>query len=240
MAKRTFVLLHGAFHGGWCWAKVRDILVSEGHRVTTPTQTGLGERKHLLSPQITIDTFIEDLVNHIEAEELSDVVLVGHSFGGMAITGAADRMPDRIRHLVYLDSRVVENGQAVFDQTPPEIVAERIALARKSSGGVSCPPSDPVAFGVPEHHPLSGWVKRRLTPHPMNTFTSALRLKHPVGNGRPRTYVCCTDPIYASLESSRQWVKAQQGWGWRDIATGHDAMITAPEELAVMLRELAG
>ena len=112
---QTFVLVHGAWHGGWCWSRVADRLRSAGHRVFTPTQTGLGERRHLLSKDITLDTFTADIVNAIEAEELSDIILVGHSFGGNAISGVADTIPGRIRHLVYLDSLMVEGGKAPFD-----------------------------------------------------------------------------------------------------------------------------
>ena len=109
------VLVHGAWHGGWCWSRVADRLRSAGHRVFTPTQTGMGERRHLLSKDITLDTFTADIVNAIEAEELSDIILVGHSFGGNAISGVADTIPGRIRHLVYLDSLMVEGGKAPFD-----------------------------------------------------------------------------------------------------------------------------
>src|SRR3954452_9415811 len=122
---KTYVLVHGAWGGGWQWAPVAERLRAQGHRVFTPTQTGLGERKHLLSRDITIDTFVEDIVNMLEAEDLRDVVLVGHSFGGISITGAADRVPDRIRHLVYLDALIVQGGQSVFDGMPAEIVAGR-------------------------------------------------------------------------------------------------------------------
>jgi pimeloyl-ACP methyl ester carboxylesterase len=238
-APRHFVLLHGAFHGGWCWAGVADILRAAGHGVSTPTQTGLGERKHLMSPAITPDTFTDDLVNHIEAEELTDVILVGHSFGGFAITGAADRIPGRIRHLVYLDSRIPENGKTAFDVQPPAVTAERHRQARDFSGGLCVPPPAPTAFGVPASHPLHDWVLRRLTPHPMSAFTSPFSIANPVGNGVLATYIACTDPFYASLESSRRIARARSDWGWREIATGHDAMVTAPRETAELLIEIA-
>jgi pimeloyl-ACP methyl ester carboxylesterase len=122
---QTFVLVHGAWHGGWCWSRVADRLRAAGHRVFTPTQTGLGERKHLLSKAITLDTFAKDIVNVIEAEELSSIILVGHSFGGLAISGVADAMPDKVRHLVYLDSLMVEGGKSPFDNLPPDIVYPR-------------------------------------------------------------------------------------------------------------------
>jgi pimeloyl-ACP methyl ester carboxylesterase len=231
---QTFVLVHGAWHGGWCWSRVADRLRSAGHQVFTPTQTGLGERKHLLSRDITLDTFSKDIANVIEAEELSDIVLVGHSFGGLAISGVADAMPDRIRHLVYLDSLIVEGGKKPFDILPPDVVAARLKAAEESSGGLSLPNPPPSAFGVSEPKDTD-WVKRRLTPHPLGTYTSTLNIKGPIGNNLPRTYIHCTDPSYPALQASRDWVKAQQGWRWADIATGHDAMVMAPDELTRML-----
>jgi pimeloyl-ACP methyl ester carboxylesterase len=239
MPERTFVLLHGAYHGGWCWARVAARLGARGHRVFTPTQTGLGERRHLLSPAVTLETFAADLVNMLVSEELDDVVLVGHSFGGAPITAAADRVPERIRHLVYLDSTILENGQAPFDLLPPDVVAHRTHLAQESSGGLSMPPPPPEAFGVPAG-PDAEWLARHLTPHPFATFTDRLRLANPPGNGLPRTYICCTDPIYAPLEAARRRVKSQPGWNWREIATGHDAMVTMPDALAQMLIGIAG
>lgn len=234
MAK-TYVLLHGAWHGAWCWRHVAAGLRARGHAVFTPTQTGLGERHHLLSRDITLDTFVADVVNAIEAEELEDVILVGHSFGGLGITGAADRIPGRIRHLVYLDSMVLEGGQSAFGRLPEDVVAARRALIAKEGGGIALPPPPVSAFGIPEDHPLAPWVRRRLTPHPAGTYESPLLLRHPVGNGLPRTYIACTAPLYGPLEGARQWVKRQPGWTWLEIATGHDAMVTAPEELTRML-----
>jgi pimeloyl-ACP methyl ester carboxylesterase len=129
-SSKTYVLVHGAWAGGWCWKEVAEGLRGMGHRVSTPTQTGLGERKHLLSKDITLDTFATDIVNHIEAEELNDVILVGHSFGGTSITCTADKIPNRIRHLVYLDSLVLQNGQSPFSILPPDVVAAAQACRR--------------------------------------------------------------------------------------------------------------
>ena len=238
-AAQTFVLVHGAWHGGWCWSRVADRLRSAGHQVFAPTQTGLGERKHLLSKDITLDTFTRDIVNVIEAEELSNIVLVGHSFGGLAISGVADAMPERIRHLVYLDSLIVEGGKKPFDSLPPDVVAARLKAAQDSSAGLSLPNPPPSVFGVSDAADTD-WVKRRLTPHPLGTYTSTLNIKGPLGNNLPRTYIHCTDPSYAALQASRDWVKAQQGWRWADIATGHDAMVTAPDQLARMLIGVSG
>ena len=234
----NFVLLHGAFHGGWCWRDVAAPLRAHGHIVFTPTQTGLGERRHLLSADITLDTFVQDLVEVMIAEDITDAVLVGHSFGGNAISGVADLMPERVRHLVYLDSMILEHGDSPFSRLRPEVAAERTRLAQ-ASGGLSIPPPAPAAFGVPDGAGAD-WLRERLTPHPFATFTSKLTLRHPVGNGRPCTYIVCTDPIYGPLQSSRDWVQGRPGWAWREIATGHDAMVTAPGALAAMLEEIAG
>src|SRR3954452_14570534 len=146
-AGKTFVLVHGAWHGGWCWGKVAAILRSRGHTVFTPTQTGLGERTHLLSKSITLDTFVEDIVNVLKFEDLKDVTLVGHSFGGPPITGTADRVPERIKQLIYLDAAMLQGGQSVFSLIPEELVAARRKLAQDTSGGLSIPPPPAASFG---------------------------------------------------------------------------------------------
>lgn len=233
----SFVLLHGAWHGGWCWARVAPLLRARGHHVLTPTQTGLGERAHLLHAGITVDTFVQDLVGVLHAEELEHAVLVGHSMGGVAITGAADQVPERVRSLIYLDSRILENGESVLDQSTPELAAAR-SKAAAGSGGVSLPPPPASAFGIPDG-PDADWVTRRMTPHPFGTMTSVLRLAHPVGNGLPCAYVACTAPEYSPLEPARRWARGRPGWQWRELATGHDAMVTAPGPLADLLEELA-
>jgi pimeloyl-ACP methyl ester carboxylesterase len=236
---KTYVLQHGAWHGGWCWRMVAAALRAQGHLVFTPTQTGLGERRHLMSSDITLDTYVADLANVFVAEELQDVILVGHSFGGLAISGVADKMAERIRHLVYLDSMILESGRSPFSILPPDVVASRRRQASEEGNGIAIPAPPVSAFGVPEDHPHADWVRRRLTPHPVSTYESVLTLKHAVGNGLPRTYVQCTDPVYAAIESTRQWVDRQTGWQKRTIATGHDAMVTAPAELARLLIEIA-
>ncbi len=234
MAK-TYVLLHGAVHGAWCWREVADWLRAAGHRVTVPTQTGLGERRHLLSAAITLDTFVTDLVEHMEAEEVEAAILVGHSFGGNAITGAADRVPGRIAHLVYLDAMVLADGETPWGCMPPAQAAERRRGVMEQGGGIVGMPPPVSAFGIPEEHPQADWVRRRLTPHPAATYQTPLRLTHPAGNGLPRTYIACTDPWYAPLAWARGRVRGRPDWNWLEIAAGHDAMVTAPTELAQML-----
>ncbi len=235
---KTFVLLHGAWHGGWCWRYVADRLRAAGHRVTTITQTGLGERRHLLSAQITIDTFVDDVVQHLEAEDVEDAILVGHSFGGIGITGAADRIPSRIRHLVYLDTLLLEGGDCAMDRMPPHWADARRRVVEERGGGICAPPPPVSVLGIPEDHPLAGWVARRMTPHPASTYVSPLRLRNPVGNGLPRTYIACTEPYYDPLVWARDWVRGRAGWNWAEIATGHDAMVTEPEKTAALLNAI--
>ena len=229
----NYVLVHGAFHGGWCWSRVAAQLRAAGHEVFTPTQTGLGERHHLASKNVTVDTFIADIANVLEAEELTDVVLVGHSFAGVTISGVADRMPERIRHLVYLDSRILENDQSFFDADAR--CASWLQAAEASSGGVSVPVPPVGWFNIPDAAD-EAWVERRLTPHPAGTYTSKLRLANPeIGNGLPRTYVACVDPVYPPMLVCHQWARGRAGWNWAETPGGHDAMITQPEPLSRLL-----
>ena len=158
MKSANYVLVHGAWHGGWCWSRVAERLRAAGHRAFTPTCTGLGERAHLMSPDITLDTFTDDITGMIEAEELTEVILVGHSFGGLPVSGVAERMPSRLRHLVYLDALLVEPGQRPFDILAPDIVARRLKTAEDSSGGVSLPPQPPESFGVTDPGDIACWV----------------------------------------------------------------------------------
>jgi pimeloyl-ACP methyl ester carboxylesterase len=236
---RTYVLVHGAWHGGWCWRDVAEPLRRAGHRVFTPTCTGLGERAHLLSADITLDTFITDIANVLVFEGLEDVVLVGHSFGGLAISGVADRMPERIRQLVYLDSLLVQPGQRPLDILPHDVAQQRTELAKQSSGGLSLPAPPPAAFGVDEPQ-AAEWLQDRLRPHPFGTYTSTLDVRGPIGNGLPRTYIACTEPAYTALQGVWDWVRKQAGWNWLELATGHDAMVTAPDDLCDLLMAIAG
>lgn len=236
-AGKTFVLVHGGFHGGWCWREVARGLRARGHEVFTPTQTGLGERSHLLSKDITLDTFIEDINQVLRFEDLWDVVLVGHSFGGNSVSGVADRMPERIRLLVYLDAIMLEGGQSMFDSLPKEVVATRLKAA-EASGGLSVAPPAAAAFNI-DNAKQAREVEARLTPHPLGAYTSPLNLAHPVGNGLPAVYVRCTQPLFATLQPAREWVKAN-GMRTVDIKTGHDAMISAPKLLTDLLCDLAG
>ncbi len=237
-APKTFVLAHGSWHGGWCWDRVADRLRAKGHTVYTPSFTGMGDRAHLLSKDITIDTFVEDLVQVIQREELTRIVLVGHSFGGVPISGVADRLPERIAHLVYLDSVVVESGRSAFSYYPPAEAEARTKAAEKATNGLAVPVPQPLpaAWGLgKEGDPDYEWVRRRLSPHPLRTYTTPLTIRALVGNSLPRTYVHSTQPSYPVLEASRQLVRSWSGWRWVDLTAPHDSMITHPDDVAGVL-----
>ncbi len=230
----VFLLIHGAFHGGWCWRRVGDLLTEAGARIFAPTMTGLGERAHLLNDTVGIETFFRDTIAVIEAEELTDIVLVGHSFGGAVITGVADRVPERIAQLVYLDAVVPQNGKSALACLPEETQAIRLRTAQATPGGLTIPLPTETMFDLPPG-PDRDWVARRITPHPLAAYTDSIQLNHPVGNGRPRVYIRCTDPVYPAVVPSYDRIKEEGGWTLVDIATGHDAMGTVPEALAEIL-----
>jgi pimeloyl-ACP methyl ester carboxylesterase len=230
---KTYMLVSGTWCGGWFMRPLADELRVKGHRVFAPTNTGLGERKHLLSQNITLDTFIIDVMNVIEAEELRDVILVGHSSAGLPITGVADRMPDRIRHLVYLDGVLAQSGQNFLDSWPPDMAETRRKAVTEINGvRVLVPPS--AGPGTPEN-PVVAWFYRRLTPQPFATFETPLVLGHPVGNGLPCTYVAFTKSPNPALEPSRTWVRSQKDWHWAELPQNHPAPAFAPKEVAQIL-----
>ena len=233
----TYVLVHGAFHGGWCWHEVATRLRDRGHRVHTPTMTGLGERSHLMSLQISLATFIEDLLQTFRFEDLNDVVLVGHSFGGSLVSSLADRIPERLRHLVYLDAMILRDGQTPADTCPPGYIDRYTETSVDHGRGRVIPAVDAKAFGIDDPEQRA-WVNARLTPQPLQPFLDPLHLAHPLGNGLPATYIACTAPLWGSTESSRALARAMPGWPYLELASGHDAMLAVPEELSALLASL--
>ncbi|MFA0811339.1 alpha/beta fold hydrolase [Microbulbifer epialgicus] len=233
----TYVLVHGMFLGGWCWARVARLLTGAGHRVFTPTQTGLGERHHLLSPSIGMDTFIQDLVNVIEFEELEQVILVGHSFGGMAATGAADALPKRIRRLVYLDGAVPQPGHAFAEQLPTEIRSKRLAAAQEVRGTRCFMPTNPALMGVKAADELS-WFHRRMTPHPVKTYLDPIQLRQAPEKGPACTFIRCNKPYYSPADTSGELARNIPGWHYREIAESHGCIINAAHNVAKLLQEI--
>lgn len=231
-----YVLVHGAWHGGWCWSRVLPLLRAAGHEAHAVTLTGLGERAHLLNAEVGLATHIDDVLNLIRCEELDDVVLVGHSYGGVVITGVADRLqqstPDLLKHLVYLDAVIPYPGEGWSSQHPPEVVKARLEAAR-ASGGMSIPAPDSAIYGLQDAD--REWVNRRLTPQPLRIYHDTLDFDSERLAQLPRIYIDCTEPALPVIDPNRARVRGQPGWRVVELATGHDAMVSAPQPLAAML-----
>jgi pimeloyl-ACP methyl ester carboxylesterase len=235
----TFVLVHGAWHGGWCWKKASPFLRFAGHTVLTPTLTGLGERTHLLNPAIDLSTHVQDIVGVLECEELRDVILVGHSYGGFVITAVADRVPERLAHLVYLDAFVPEPGQSLFDLVAQDSRAEFEAQAQQQGDGWRIPPPPVSRWGITDAGDVH-WMTEHLRYQPLKTFTQPLGSNDTLPPAIPRTYLSCTAGQKPHYAATAQRVRAEKGWRYRELPTGHDAMVTMPQQLADLLLELVG
>ena len=236
-----FVLVHGAWHGAWCWSRVLPFLRAAGHEAHALTLTGVGERAHLLSAQIRLHTHIDDVLGVIRGEELDRVVLVGHSYGGIVITGVADAVlrdsPGVLRHLVYVDASAPHPGESWSSAHKPEVVAARVA-AGKASGGVSLPVPDASVFGLEGSD--REWVNRRMTPQPFGLYQDPLHFDGERLASIPRTFIDCNSPPLPNIDMMRKRVRSEPGWRVVELATGHDAMVSAPRELAQMLMDRAG
>ncbi len=228
-SSQTFVLVHGAWHGGWCWKYVADLLRAAGHRVFTPTLTGLGERHHLSRADITTATHMADIIAVVEAEELENVMLVGHSYGGVIISGVAEKLPTKIKRLIYLDALIPKPNEPLF-VLPPD-------MAKTLVDGYRLASFPPEMFGVPKEHPRYAWVARRLTDMPAATMTTPVGV---TGEWRklPKSYIVCTANKLEGTRASAIQAKAE-GWDYHRLATGHDAMVTMPKELAALVQKLA-
>ena len=235
----TYVLVHGGAHGGWCYRDVARLLRSAAHDVVTPTLTGLGERAHLMSPDIDLDTHIQDVVAVLHYDDLRDVILVGHSYGGMVITGVADRAADRVGHLVYLDAATPVNGESLAVIAAPLMDAAR-ASAQVVDGVelVLFPGTEPMPnYGVTDPEAIA-WMSERLTPHPFACFEQPLRLENEEALWAiPQTHIVCTWTL-PSRDPARMASAAEAGRVW-DVDTGHDLMITEPKAVADLLLRVA-
>ena len=238
------VLVHGAWGGAWIWRRVLPTLRAAGHEVHAVTLTGDGERAHLRRPGITLQTHIADLLGLIEAEELHEIVLVGHSYGGMVITGAADRLlardPRALRQLVYVDAMVPLPGEGWGEQHSAEVVAARSAAAR--AHGHALAPPDPADFG------LSGadrdWLLRRQVPHPFGPHPDGpYREPLPFDAERwarvPRCFIDCTAPAYPTISAMRERVRQLPGFQVIEMPTGHCPMVSEPQRLGRHLLDLS-
>lgn len=231
----TFVLVHGAWHGGWCWRRVADRLRRDGHLVFTPTLTGLGERSHLLWPGIDLATHVADIVNVMQWERLSDVVLCGHSYGGFVISGVAEEMLAAIRSIVFLDAFLPESGDTIQKLTGPAVQdAIRGALQR---GELGVPPRPAEAFGVNEAD--RQWVDSLCVPQPIGTFTSPIALSGARENIARKTYIRAKG--YHNPAFDRAFAVAQSDplWDCHQVPCGHDVMVDRPDRLTELLLQAA-
>ena len=235
----TFVMVHGGGHGGWCYQPVARLLRQAGHEVYAPTLTGLGERAHLVGPHVDLNLHIHDVVAVLHYEDLRDVILVGHSYGGMVITGVADRAHDRIGKLVYLDAANPKNGQSLVDVAGP--VIEMVRPVGKVVDGVELvllPTPDAGAFyGVSDPADLA-WMAERLTGHPWACFEQKLVLANEAEYATiPQYHVICTSTW--GTRDRRMMDEARAAGRLWDIDTGHDLMITEPQKVTDALLEVA-
>jgi pimeloyl-ACP methyl ester carboxylesterase len=232
----TFVVCHGAWSAAWAWKKVRPLLRAAGHEIFTPTYTGLGERAHQVSRSINLETHIGDVLAMLDCEDLRDVVLVGHSYGGMVATGVADRAAERIAKLIYLDAFVPEDGQSLFDLLPASARASRQEAAHTQGDGWLLPPNPTPADTSPDD---VAWITPRRRWQPIATFTQPLVLKNAAAH-LPRAYVYCTRiaPDDTFGQFARQF-RADRAWKYFEIDASHSPNVTAPEEIARLLNQIA-
>jgi pimeloyl-ACP methyl ester carboxylesterase len=232
----TFVVCHGAWSAAWAWKKVRPLLRTAGHEVFTPTYTGLGERAHQVCRSINLETHIGDVLAVLDCEDLRDVVLVGHSYGGMVATGVADRAAERIAKLIYLDAFVPDNGQSAFDLLPASARASRREGARTHGDGWLLPPNPPPPDTSPED---VAWITPRRRWQPIETFSQALVLTG-AGAHVPRHYIYCTRiaPDDTFGQFARRF-RPDPAWKVFEIDASHSPNVTAPEALTRLLDQIA-
>lgn len=228
---RTYVLVHGAWHGGWCWRRVADQLEALGHKVFTPTLTGLGERSHLLTPETGLDLHIQDVVNVIEWEGLESFVLVGHSYGGMVISGVAERLNSKIDAIVYVDAFLPSEGDSVASLSDS---GTSDAILGSIAGGITeWPPLDTEIFAIEAEN--ADWVKSKMTLHPVKTFADASGPTEGRENIPSKTYIRALRFQSSAFDTSLASLKGNSGWRSISMDVGHDIMVDQPAELTEIL-----
>lgn len=233
--RKTFVLVHGAWHGGWCWRRVADLLEAQGHKVYTPTLTGLGERSHLLREGIDVSTHVTDVVSVLRWERLEDVVLCGHSYGGLVVSGVSEQAADRIGSIVFLDAFVPEDGESMETLTS-DAVREQLKAA-KARGDLGVPARAAAAFLVNEKD--RAWVDGLCGPQPIATMTEKLRLTGAREKIAKKSYIRAGAYPNPGFDKAYARVKADPSWRTYDVLCGHDVMVDMPERLAEILLEVS-
>ena len=234
----TFLLVHGAWHGGWCWRRVADILRREGHAVFTPTLTGLGERAHLAGPDIDLDCHINDVLGVLNMEELNDVVICGHSYGGQVITPVLDRCVELFRAAVWLDAFVPEDGQSLIDNWPPERARQLRENLMRSDESWKVPPMTPEYFGVMDQADAN-WVSRLCVPQPLKTLSQRVKLTGAWKTVKTKMYILAELHPNSNFDRFSVPLSNKPDWDVRSLAAGHDVMIDTPEPLAEIFLQLA-
>jgi pimeloyl-ACP methyl ester carboxylesterase len=231
----TFVLVHGAWHGGWCWRRVADLLQKRDHKVFTPTMTGLGERSHLIDGNVNLATHIADIVNVIKWEGLRDIVLVGHSYGGLIISGVAEEMRDAIGSIVFLDALVPENGDSMATKASQPIRETIAGLAEK--GEKVMKPVPAAAFRMNEKD--RAWVDAMCTPHPVGTLTDKITVTGAHDSIAKKAYIRAVGYPSVPFDGYQERLRADSAWRVYELPCGHDVMIDMPEGLTEILIEVA-
>ena len=235
----TFVLVHGAWEGGWYWRPLAERLRARGGEVFTPTLTGLGERAHLLTRDVDLETHVSDILGVLEYERLTDVVLVGHSYGGMVITGVADRAPDRLGALVYLDAFLPAEGQALIEMVPPARRALLEERVRAEGEGWYVPPIAAADWGITDPA-QARWIDDLSRPHPFATMTRGPRLTGSWEDVRPRHYVFASGYSPSSFAPIAERLRADPSWTFHSIESHHFVNLSHPDEVADILMAAAG
>jgi pimeloyl-ACP methyl ester carboxylesterase len=234
-AAKTFVLVHGAWHGGWCWRRVADLLERQRHKVFTPTLTGLGERSHLMSKEIRLATHVTDVVNAMKWEGLEGVVLCGHSYGGMVVSGVAEQMAQKIGSIVFLDAFVPDHGEAVTDLTGPATLD--LLRAAQAKGEIGIPARTAASFNVNEKD--RAWVDAMCVPQPINTFLDKMTLTGARERIAKKSYIRARNNANPGFDRAMARAKADKSWRTYEVACGHDVMVDMPERLTEILVEVA-
>lgn len=225
----TIVLVHGSWHGGWCWKKLLPLLREQNHEIYTPTLTGLGEKSHLATKNINLSTHVTDITNLLFYEDLTEIILIGHSYGGAVISGVAEKVPNRIKKLVYLDACIPQNNKSIFDIIPglENIFRKRTQISQGKDWIVE--PFDPKNWGITKEEDLQ-WIKSRLSPMPIHTHDEPINISNFERSNMPKTFIRCSEfddtKIFALV------AKEGKNWDYHEIKSGHDVMVLYPEQLA--------
>lgn len=234
-ARKTFVLVHGTWHGGWCWRRVADRLEAKGHKVYAPTLTGVGDRSHLLTKDVNLTTHVADIVNLVKWEDLKDIVLVGHSSAGFLITQAAEQIGPQTGSIVFLDAFVPQPGDnliSLANPGPRKFLEDAVAR-----GDMVAKPVPAAAFKVNEKD--QAWVDSKCTAHPLAAVTEKLTAAGAREKIARKTYIRAAGFPSPVFDETLAKMKTAPGWKTYEMTSGHDAMVDQPDRLTEILLEVA-